>query len=242
MFKNLKFNFKNKNVLVVGGSRGIGEEIVKEFLIAGASVYYASRQKSKNISDAFHIKTDLKEEAQINSLFNNFNQNKKLDILINTAAINFSRSFDDIDYGEWKDVIETNLNSTFLVSKLAVNLMKKNSFGKIVNVSSIAGRSKSIASGAHYVSSKAGIIGLTRQIAFEVAKFNINVNVVCPSQTLTDMLRETMSQEEILKLEKNIPLKRVAFLEEQVGPIMFLCSDAASYITGACLDVNGGQL
>ena len=78
--------------------------------------------------------------------------------------------------------------------------------------------------------------------SFEVAKYNINVNVVCPSQTMTDMLKQTMSSKDIVRLEKKIPLKRVAQLNEQIGPIMFLCSDAASYITGACVDINGGQL
>ncbi len=242
MFKNLKFNFRNKTVLVIGGSRGIGEMLVKQFNLSGANVYYASRNKSRNNSEISHIQTDLADENSIIKLFEFLNNIGKLDIMINTAAINFSKSFTDIDYKEWKEVIDINLDSTFLVSKLALNIMKKNGNGKIVNVSSIAGRSKSIASGAHYVSSKAGIIGLTRQMAYEVAKYNINVNVVCPSQTMTDMLMQTMSKNDILELEKKIPLRRVAYLEEQIGPIMFLCSDAASYITGACIDVNGGQL
>jgi len=114
--------------------------------------------------------------------------------------------------------------------------------GKIVNVSSIAGRHRSLVSGIHYVSSKSGIIGLTRQIAFEVANRGINVNCVCPSQTLTDMLKESMTENELEKLTHSIPLKRLASIEDQVNPIMFLCSQESSYITGAILDVNGGQL
>ena len=114
--------------------------------------------------------------------------------------------------------------------------------GKIVNVSSIAGRNRSIVSGAHYTSSKAAIIGLTRQLAFEFGERNINVNVVCPSQTLTDMLKDSMTDEQLKELAQNIPLKRIANVNEQVYPIMFLCSEEASYITGAVIDVNGGQL
>ena len=120
--------------------------------------------------------------------------------------------------------------------------MKKNRYGKIVNVSSIAGRHRSLVSGIHYVSSKAGLIGFTRQLAYEVAKYNINVNVVCPSQTKTDMFSQTMTKEKEKKLIKEIPLNRIADVYEQVAPIMFLCSDESSYMTGAILDVNGGQI
>ena len=120
--------------------------------------------------------------------------------------------------------------------------MKVQKYGKIVNVSSIAGRHRSIVSGVHYVSTKSGLIGLTRQMAYELAKYNVNVNVVCPSQTMSDMLRESMSDDEIEILSKNIPLRRIATIDEQVGPILFLCSDLSSYMTGAVVDVNGGQL
>ena len=113
---------------------------------------------------------------------------------------------------------------------------------KIINISSIAGRNKSIVSGAHYTSSKAGIIGLTRQLAQELGKKGININCVCPSQTMTPMLKNSMSNEEIIKLEENIPLGRIARIEEIVEPIIFLCSSKASYIHGACIDINGGQL
>ena len=120
--------------------------------------------------------------------------------------------------------------------------MIPNRKGKIVNVSSIAGKHRSVISGCHYVATKAGILGLTRQLAYETAKHNINVNAVCPSQTKTEMLTGTMDAEQILALEKNIPLGRIAEVEEQVGPILFLCSELSNYITGTCLDVNGGQI
>ena len=113
---------------------------------------------------------------------------------------------------------------------------------KIVNVSSIAGRSKSLVSGVHYTSSKAGLIGLTRQLAQELGPKGININCVCPSQTLTPMLERSMTNEQLSKLESNIPLRRVAQVSEIVKPILFLCSDDSSYIHGACLDINGGQL
>lgn len=119
--------------------------------------------------------------------------------------------------------------------------MRKSNFGRIVNVSSIAGRSKSIVSGTHYTSSKYGIIGLTKQLANEVSQYNILVNCVCPSQTMTKMLKESMSEDQINELELRIPIKRIATVTEQALPILFLCSDAASYMTGTVIDVNGGQ-
>tara|TARA_R100000315_G_C5226006_1_gene137063 strand:- start:1001 stop:1363 length:363 start_codon:yes stop_codon:yes gene_type:complete len=120
--------------------------------------------------------------------------------------------------------------------------MKKHGYGRIVNVSSIAGRNKSIVSGVHYTSSKAGIIGLTKQLAHEVAKDDILVNAVCPSQTMTEMLRDSMDEEQIKELSKKIPIQRIASVDEQSLPILFLCSSAASYISGTTLDINGGQL
>ena len=113
---------------------------------------------------------------------------------------------------------------------------------RIINFSSIAGRNRSLVSGVHYTSSKAGIIGLTRQLAYELGPKGINVNAVCPSQTLTPMLSESMSEEQQKKLSADIPLRRLATIEDQVGPVVFLCSELSNYINGAILDVNGGQI
>ena len=120
--------------------------------------------------------------------------------------------------------------------------MKKIGGGKIVNVSSIAGRSKSIVSGAHYTASKYGIIGLTKQIAQELGPYGINVNCTCPSQTMTEMLSKSMTKEEIAELESNIPIQRISSVTDQAMPILFLCTDAARYIHGSAIDINGGQL
>ena len=149
---------------------------------------------------------------------------------------------EEIDICDWHDVMTTNVTGVFLTCKIVLPYMKQNKSGKIVNVSSIAGRHRSPVSGVHYVASKAAIIGFTRQLAFEVAPFGINANTHCPSQTLTPMLRSSMSPEQIEQLEATIPLHRLASVEEQAGTILFLCSDASSYMSGAILDVNGGQI
>ena len=131
---------------------------------SGAKVFYASRNKINKTNGSFHVKCDLSKENDILNLFKVLDKERSLDIFINTAAINYPTSYNKIKYKEWKNVINVNLNAAFLLCQKAISKMKSQNFGKIVNVSSIAGRSKSIASGAHYVSSKAGIIGLTRQI------------------------------------------------------------------------------
>ena len=135
-----------------------------------------------------------------------------------------------------------NLRASFIICQQASIRMKKQKHGKIVNISSIAGRHRSLVSGVHYVSTKAGIIGLTKQFAYELGPSNVNVNVVCPSQTMSDMLSDSMTSKEIKNLSSNIPLRRIATIDEQVGPILFLCSDLSSYMTGAVIDVNGGQI
>ncbi len=242
MKTNLEFNFNNKTVLIIGGSKGIGLELVKQYAISGSKVYYVSRSKIVNDQKSYHLPCDLSSKSDLENLEKNLGKLKKVDILINSAAINFSKSIADISLDEWEKVININLNSIFLITKKVIELMKVNGEGSIVNISSIAGRHRSIVSGSHYVSSKAALIGFTRQLSYECAKFNIRVNAVCPSQTYTEMLSKSMTKQEILDLEKNIPLNRIANVEEQVWPIMFLTSGAASYITGTILDVNGGQI
>ena len=217
---------KNKVVVIVGGSKGIGEGLYNAFIDRDCVVHSISRKNC-----------DITSPDQIDSYFDRLD---KVDILINNAAINYCKPIEEISLNEWNGVIDTNLTSYFYIIKKCLPKMDRGS--KIVNVSSIAGRSKSLVSGVHYTSSKAGLIGLTRQLAQELGPKGININCVCPSQTLTPMLKRSMTDEQLSDLESNIPLRRVAQVSEVVKPILFLCSDDASYIHGACLDVNGGQL
>ena len=217
---------KNKTVVVVGGSTGIGKGIVGSFKKLGARVESISRSNC-----------DITKKEDIDSYFSDIH---KVDILINNAAINYCKPIENISLNEWDEVINTNLTSYFYIIKKCIPLMSKGS--KIINVSSIAGRSKSLVSGVHYTSSKAGLIGLTRQLAQELGPKGININCVCPSQTLTPMLERSMTKKQLKELSSNIPLRRIANIDEIVNPILFLCSEGASYIHGACLDINGGQL
>lgn len=223
----MKIDFSNKVVVVVGSSKGIGKGVLETFTELGATVYGISRSNGVDITDKISI--DIFFEPLSN-----------IDFLINVAGINFCKKIEDIEFDEWDAVLNTNLRSFYYLIKKSIPLMKAGS--KIVNVSSIAGRNKSIVSGVHYTSSKAGIIGLTRQLAYELGPRGINVNCTCPSQTLTPMLKQSMNEQELNDLTTTIPLGRLATVSDQVGPIVFLCSELSNYMTGSILDINGGQL
>lgn len=223
----MKIDFSNKVVVVVGSSKGIGKGVLETFTELGATVYGISRSNGVDITDK-------------NSIDVFFEPLSNIDFLINVAGINFCKKIEDIEFDEWDAVLNTNLRSFYYLIKKSIPLMKAGS--KIVNVSSIAGRNKSIVSGVHYTSSKAGIIGLTRQLAYELGPRGINVNCTCPSQTLTPMLKQSMNEQELNDLTTTIPLGRLATVSDQVGPIVFLCSELSNYMTGSILDINGGQL
>jgi len=236
-----------KKALVVGGSKGIGKGVVNAFQGLGYDTYYFSRTpkpdervpSKRAYHSSQHIEVDLSKTKSIIKGFEVYDEREEsIDILVNVAGTNYCKNHKEITYEEWDEVLAVNLKSFFITCKEAIRRMKPG--GKIVNVSSIAGRNKSIVSGVHYTSSKAGIIGLTRQLAHEVS--DINVNCVCPSQTMTEMLKESMTKKEQKELASKIPLKRLATVEDIVKPILFLCSDDAAYIHGTCLDINGGQL
>ena len=223
----MKIDFSNKIAIVVGSSKGIGMGVADKFKELGATVIRVSRTQGVDISN----------KESIDSFFESLTH---IDFLINVAGINFCKKIEDIEMDEWDSVIDTNLRSFYYIIKKSIPLMK--SGGRIVNVSSIAGRNKSIVSGVHYTSSKAGIIGLTRQLAHELGPRGIHVNCTCPSQTLTPMLEQSMTKEQQEKLCENIPLRRLGTIKDQVGPIVFLCSELSSYLNGCIIDVNGGQL
>jgi len=233
---DVEFDFSDKVVLVVGGSRGIGKEVCRQFVFAGAKVLCASRTDPR-MYGVEHRECNISSEESIDKLFSNIDQ---IDFVINVAGTNLCEPIESIDASEWERVMDTNLKSFFLICRHVISLMRARG-GRIINVSSIAGRHKSLVSGVHYTASKYGIIGLTKQLAQEVSKDNILVNCVCPSQTMTEMLAQSMTPAQLKDLESKIPVRRIATVTEQALPILFLCSSAASYITGATIDINGGQ-
>lgn len=243
-------SFSSKVAIITGASSGIGQEVAKAIANYGAHTVFISRSGAESVASeletsgksAMSICCDVANESQVKSAIAAVVQKYgRIDILINNAAINQVAKIEDISLEDWNSVIATNLTSQFLCCKEVVPIMKQQHSGKIINVSSIAGHFRSKVSGIHYVASKAGVIGFTRQLAYELAPFHINVNAICPSQTYTPMLAATLSSAAEQKLIESIPLGRIASMEEQVNVILFLASSLSSYMTGAIVDVNGGQ-
>jgi 3-oxoacyl-[acyl-carrier protein] reductase len=168
----------------------------------------------------------------------------RIDILVNAVGGSTpQRPVEDISEEEWDAVLTLNLRGLFLCTRAVVPGMKARRWGRIVNVSSVAGRTRSLFGGAHYTASKAGVIGFSRQCAVELAPYGISVNVVAPGITLSVRVAarwDAKPPDERAFIQGLIPAGRLATVDEPAAAICFLCSDDASYITGAVVDVNGG--
>jgi NAD(P)-dependent dehydrogenase (short-subunit alcohol dehydrogenase family) len=148
----------------------------------------------------------------------------------------------NISEEEWDVVIDANLKGTFLCSQAVLPHFIRQRWGRIVNLSSTAGKSVSTLGGAHYTAAKAGILGLTRAFAKEMAPHNIRINAVCPGLVNTEMVRQNVGQQQLLALVNGFPIARICEPEEVAEVIYFLISDNSNYITGAAIDINGGDL
>jgi NAD(P)-dependent dehydrogenase (short-subunit alcohol dehydrogenase family) len=165
----------------------------------------------------------------------------KVDILIHAAGILRPTSIFDMSEDEWDWVLEVNLKGAFLTSRAVAPLMRDQGWGRIVHFSSTAGKTASTIGGAHYTAAKHGVLGLTRALAKELAAFNVTVNAVCPGLIDTEMVRETIADETIRSFERSFPIPRLGRPEEVADLVHFLVSEEAGYVTGAALDINGGD-
>tara|TARA_Y100000310_G_scaffold250097_2_gene256252 strand:+ start:6781 stop:7521 length:741 start_codon:yes stop_codon:yes gene_type:complete len=241
---------KGKVVVVTGASQGIGKAAAEKFCKNGAVTYFVSRKGSaetveklkKEDLEAYSYKCDVTKEASVKEMITHIaEKHSKIDVLVNSAGNVKGNKIENISLEDWKDVIDGNLTSAFLMCKHTLPIMKNHKYGKIINISSIAGRFRSLLAGADYVSAKAGVIGFTRQLSFEAAPYNINANCVCPAQTDTPMLRSVLPKEKDAEFSKNIPIGRIAEPEDIVNVIYFLATEEAKHMAGAIVDVNGGQ-
>lgn len=235
----------NKRVLISGGARGIGAATVKYFAEQGnrvAFIYHRADEKAReiaNITGAFPIKADVSDAQNAKSAFvEATNQLGGIDILINCAGIAEFSLFTDISDDAWRRMIDTNLSSAFTLSREAAKMMVSQKSGKIINVGSVWGRMGASCE-VHYSASKAGLRGLTQALAKELGPSGITVNCVEPGVIDTDM--NSMLDEAAMKeLAEATPLCRIGKAEEVAAVIGFLASDGASFITGACIPVDGG--
>ena len=163
-------------------------------------------------------------------------------ILINNAGVLRPTAVIDIEEDEWDFVVGVNLKGTYLCSRAVLPTMRSQGWGRIVNFSSTAGKNVSTVGGAHYTAAKAGILGFTRHLAKEEAGYGITVNSVCPGLIDTEMVRDTISDDRADAYAASFPIQRLGLPEEVAELVAFLASDRASYITGASLDINGGDL
>ena len=166
----------------------------------------------------------------------------RIDILVNNAAQARSTRFNALSAEEWRQALEVNLTAPFLLTKAVLPAMQAQHYGRIVNISSSAGRTVSTIGGAHYTASKAGLLGLTRASAKELGKYGITVNAICPGMIDTELTHEYASSELLGKLAASYPVPRLGTSHEVADLICFAASEASGYITGASFDINGGDL
>lgn len=244
---NTIFDIKGKNVVITGGTKGIGKAIVKELLEAGAfvTVLASNGENLKKLKDEFSDATtyqcNLKIENEITEFCNDFiEKNKYCDILINNAGISFDSSIENINNEEFYDVFRVNLFAPFLLIKHLLPSMKQNRSGVILNITSTLG-TRAAPSVSAYASSKAALIHFTRCLSIEVAPFNIRANCISPGYCNTDLNHKFFDSAQGQNFVKGrIPMQRLLEKEELLPMIRLVISDAGSYITGANIIIDGG--
>lgn len=250
----MRFDFKDQVVLVTGAGRGIGRAIALAFARAGARVAVndinpdtceavaQEIRSSGGQAAAFHA--DVANKLAVQSMLIDLEDRwGRVDILINNAGVEPHKPIVQLDEWDWNRTIDVNLKGAFLCSQSAGRMMIKQGGGVIVNIASIAGRAAGLRDRSAYVASKTGLIGFTKECAREFAAHHIRVNAVCPGVIVTEMtahLRNNAAQ--LQKWLEDIPLGRLGEPDDVTGLVLFLCSDAARYITGQAINVDGGKI
>lgn len=235
---------------MTGAARGLGRAAVERLYERGAAVAVHVRDQARAAAVAamlgdrsLAVAGDLASPGVIDTLVAQVvDRFGHVDILVNNAAVALPTRFEQVSVDEWRRTLEVNLTAPFLLIKAVLPLMKARRFGRIVNISSSAGRMVSTLGGAHYTTSKTGLLGLTRAAAKELGTFGITVNAVCPGMIDTELTRETASPDLLERLAAGYPVPRLGTAREVADLICFAASDAAGYITGAAFDINGGDL
>ncbi len=239
-------NLKNKKVIITGSTGGIGNSLVQKFYESGSIILATGTNEEKltklkkQFSNIFIERFKLDEHEKIESFIDNsYKQLDGLDILINNAGITLDNLSIRLSEESWKKVLDVNLTATFLMCKYSIKKMIKNKYGKIVNISSIVGHTGNLGQ-ANYSASKAGIIALSKSLAIEYAKKNININCVSPGFIKTEMT-DKISEEFKKVLINKIPSGDLGAAEDVSNCVTFLASDMARYINGETIHVNGGM-
>lgn len=245
----MELSFKNKTVLITGGTRGIGKSIAEVFEKAGASLILTGTKpggidkfnQEYGNSNRFYHTLDFSSPESVDSFLSDLDDYKSIDVCINNAGINIIEEFIETKTTDFDVLMDINLKGPYLLNKYCAKRMKENLSGRIVNICSIwseitrPGRSL-------YTMAKNALHGLTQTMAVELAQYNIMVNSVSPGFTLTDLTKLTNTKEELMSIEEKIPARRMALPEEIANVVVFLSSDQNSYLTGQNIVVDGGYV
>ena len=240
-------NLENKNIIVTGASGGIGNSIVKKLNKAGANILASGtrieklEELKKNFENIKILKFDISQSDKIAEFIENATNELggSLDGLVNNAGITQDNLAIRMSLEEWQKVININLTSTFLMSKFAIKKMLKNKSGKIVNITSVVGHTGNLGQ-ANYTASKAAIVAMSKSLAIEYAKKNININCISPGfikTAMTDNIDEKFKEVIVSK----IPSARLGEPDDIANAVLFLSSDQSDYINGETIHVNGGM-
>ena len=241
------FNLENKRVIITGATGGIGDAITKSFVDNKAKVLATGTNEDKlnKLSNTYKniltLRFDISKHEEIEKFLDDASNilDGNPDILVNNAGITRDNLSLRMSEKEWKEVLNLNLTSTFLLCKYSLKKMIKNKYGKIVNITSVVGHTGNVGQ-ANYAASKSGIIGFTKSLALEYAKKNININCISPGFIETNMTAKIDPKFKELIISK-IPSNRLGAPKDVANVVMFLSSDLANYITGETIHVNGGM-
>ena len=240
-------NLEKKNIIVTGASGGIGNAIIKKLYEAGANILASGtkieklEELKKNFENIKILKFDISQSDKIEEFIENATSELggSLDGIVNNAGVTQDNLAIRMSLDEWQKVININLTSTFLMSKFAIKKMLKRKYGRIINITSIVGHTGNLGQ-SNYAASKAGIIAMSKSLAIEYAKKNININCISPGfikTAMTDKLDDKFKEAIISK----IPSARLGEPDDIANAVLFLCSNQSSYINGETLHVNGGM-
>jgi NAD(P)-dependent dehydrogenase (short-subunit alcohol dehydrogenase family) len=242
-----------RSALITGASSGLGRAFADMLARAGAAVALAARRRDslEQVRQdleaaggrAIAVAMDVTNAGSVAEAVRNAAQGLgKLDILVNNAGVTLTKPFLELSEPEWDQQVDTNLKGAFLVAQAAAKIMREQGTGgAIVNIASILGL-RVAGQVAAYLTSKAGIVHLTKGMALELARHRIRVNALCPGYIETDLNREFFASDTGRALIQRIPQRRLGQASELEGPLLLMCSDAGSYMTGAVLAVDGGHL
>lgn len=241
-------DFQNKTVIVTGATRGIGKAITKAFIRCGAKVIGTYRSNSEAAQsmleeyskDALELHSfDIGNYEEVESFYKNLDERDvKIDILVNNGGIRRDSVMAMMKQDDWHQVINTNLNGAYHMSKFAVMNMMRQRYGRIVNMSSPMSR-EAFAGQSNYSASKGGLESMTRSLAKEVASRGITVNCVSPGFIETELIQD-LNETTVKEYKKMVPMKRFGQPEEVANAVMFLAGDQSAYITGSVLEISGG--